>query len=182
MTRFIFTEKPSENPEFPLFSFDIYVTLHKALNRFPELATVPIHVWIQRKQKPLACISIDDDKHDIFLHSVLNHPDTPEQVIEYILIHELIHTRVPSREVNGIMKIHPPEFFEEEKRLVPERELYWAWIYIHLNGCIYPDKKHEGTIVKRNWKKSISGHRLSLEEFKRTFCIEHVLPTKQLLL
>lgn len=167
----ILNNAPIENPELSLFSFDIYATLGNAARQFPELAGKSLKVWI-RRQKTLACIFIGDNACDIFLHSVLNHNNTPEQVMHFIFTHELLHTRIPGRVVDGVMKQHPPEFWEAEKLLVPERPIYWFWIHLYLGECIRSDKKLEATIVKRNWKKSMDSRRLSMEELVDRFEIK----------
>ena len=44
-------------------------------------------------------VHVAADRHIISLHSILNHPDTPEFVIRHILIHELIHIEIPARDL-----------------------------------------------------------------------------------
>jgi hypothetical protein len=40
-----------------------------------------------------------ENRHVISLHSLFNHPDTPELVVRHILIHELLHIEIPPREL-----------------------------------------------------------------------------------
>ena len=42
---------------------------------------------------------VGENRHVISLHSMFNHPDTPELVIRHILIHELLHIEVPPRDL-----------------------------------------------------------------------------------
>jgi predicted metal-dependent hydrolase len=65
----------------------------------------------------------------IWLHDILNRPATPAQVFRHILIHELIHLTVEPREVDQKVTDHPPEFWEIERRLSPERKQVWHWIW-----------------------------------------------------
>jgi hypothetical protein len=48
---------------------------------------------------------------------VLNHPQTPRSVVEFILCHEMLHLVLPPRDVSGHLKTHPPEFWEAENRV-----------------------------------------------------------------
>ncbi|MEI6518834.1 MAG: hypothetical protein WCO98_02135 [bacterium] len=102
----------------------------------------------------LACICKSDEGYaTIFFHSILNNADTPVQVFEHIVIHELIHIRVPSREVDGKMKSHPPEFWEEEKIFSPERIYVWEWLIDNFYDVVRRDEEKEMTIVLRKWRK-----------------------------
>lgn len=107
-------------PELPYFPYDVGETLAKACARvqphFPEADFSGVGVWIV-EQDTLA--RIFRDERAIFLHGILNHPQTPEEVIEFILCHELLHLVIPSREVDGHMTSHPPEFQAMEARVYP---------------------------------------------------------------
>jgi predicted metal-dependent hydrolase len=81
-------------------------------------------------QPALACIATTKDGASIALHPILNHPDTPQEVVAFILRHELLHMLVPPRVVAGKLKMHPPEFWDEEKKMCPDRRLYWTWLKV----------------------------------------------------
>lgn len=182
MNQSIRTDKLKESLVLPFFSFDVYETLKKARRLFPELDSTLIRVWIQ-PQETLAFIRSIDTQHTIYLHEILNHPDTPEEVIEFIFIHELIHTRIPGRKIKGVMKMHPPEFIEEEKRLAPDSSNCMGWIYINLGAHIYVNKKREKIVVKKEWEKSKKGGRyLSYQEYMEKFGIKNTAPPNDMLL
>ena len=154
--------KSRKHPELPFFGFDIYSVLARAKNRLPLVANRPVALWIMN-QATLASIE-PSDKPCIFLHSILNHYQTPEMVMEFILTHELLHLLVAPKEVNGVMKQHPPEFWDAERRAFPELELAWNWLISALYPCLKPDRKKEATFVKASWKRLMRVERPSIEQ------------------
>jgi len=109
----------------------------------------------------------------IVLNSILNHPETPELVVRYIIKHELLHLVVPAREIEGRRVSHPPEFFREEDRLAPERGMMWMWLYLNFSTILTLDRELQGTTVHRRrarhlWNRS----RISLAEI-------HPLPDEE---
>jgi len=117
--------------ELSRFSFDLYDLLEEAKSIVPGVISSAVSIWILGHASLLAFIEIGDVEKKIVLHPLLNHPDTPLEVIRFILIHELIHIVIPSVEIEGRQLDHPDSFWALEKQLVPERALYWAWMYIH---------------------------------------------------
>lgn len=85
----------------------------------------------------------------IVLNSILNHPETPELVIRYIIKHELLHLVVPAREIEGRRESHPPEFFLEEDRLAPDKEIIWTWLHLNFLTILTHDRELQGTTVNR---------------------------------
>jgi hypothetical protein len=116
---------------------------------FPELTSSISFYFIRRG--PLACIWVE--KAVIYIHEVLNDSDIPKDVISLIFKHELLHMVVRPRMVDGVQKIHPPEFFENEGLIAPERQQAWDWIWVNLGFCLKPNKKKEGIYVRPNWKE-----------------------------
>jgi len=95
---------------------------------FPKLAEAPPVYFIQRST--LANITRDRwQRWSICMHAILNSPATPLFVFSYILKHELLHIQIRPREIGGRLVAHPPEFFEREHQLSPEREEAKRWIF-----------------------------------------------------
>lgn len=151
------------HPELSLLSFDLGLLLTELRTGFPQLQGRRIEVWI-RRQATLASISTDDVSSYIQLHSVLNHPDTPREVIAFILWHELLHLVIPGREVDGKWRSHPPEFWEAERVLGRNRVLPWIWLRTVLASCLRNDTRHECVWVKANWKQLMTSRRPKLIE------------------
>ena len=87
---------------------------------------------------PLATIRYDfmgDDDHVVFFHPVLNHPGTPVEVMRFVAKHELTHLVCPPRVIDGEVDSHPPEFWEHEFAVGPERYAAWAWINANFSRC-----------------------------------------------
>lgn len=154
--------KPLGNPELSFFGFNLQHSLENVRSSFPALCSKRIEVWLQM-QPTLASISYEGDAACIRLHSVLNHPHTPERVIAFILGHELLHLMIPPREINGECKSHPPEFWAAERERFPDRDIAWLWMTTFLGSCLKSDKKHECTWVKANWKRLMAEERPTME-------------------
>ncbi len=110
-------------------------------------------------QDALACIALNEgrDVSEIYLHSILSHTDTPKEVFEFIFKHELIHLVIPSREVEGKLKHHPPEFWEMEEEIAPEGTDAWHWIWNNFMLVLRRRPKLERTDVMRSWKHRYHG-------------------------
>lgn len=106
------------HPELSLLRFDVRNVLERVKSEFSALSAKRVEVWIHC-QPALACIAHEDGHACITLHSVLNHPQTSERVIAFILQHELLHLLIPPREVDGQWKSHPPEFWDAERVRIP---------------------------------------------------------------
>ncbi len=158
-------EMRSGLPEFPLFRFDLGELLAEVRAGIPGLPPGRIDVWVQRRAT-LASIEYTDAPGGIAIcmHSVFNHPDTPREVIAYVLCHELLHLCIRPREVDGRLSSHPPEFWEAEARFAPNRSSAASWLTVVLGSCLRPDRKQECTFVKPNWKHRMTGQRMSLPE------------------
>ena len=86
------------------------------------------------------------------MHQILNHSAVPIEIVDLICKHELLHLEVPPRVVDGKETNHPPEFWEREKAICPEREKSWEWIWRHLGSCLRHRPKLKEIDVTRNWK------------------------------
>jgi len=163
---------PHSQAELELLSFNTGGILSAIRqSAFPNLTAEVSHLYCVRPT--LASISkINPERYVISLHSILNTHKTPEYVIRHILIHELIHIEIPPRDLipgedDPRLKekrrgkrdcpplgpiSHPPEFWERESGLSPERESAMGWIIEQLWSFIKLDSQAERIEVKPNWR------------------------------
>lgn len=147
-------KKPIGYPEISFLSFDVLVLLAK-LQYEMELDSVgPVSFSLQTMET-LACVRWEQGKPgaDIFFHSLFNRPDVPQPVVEHVLRHELLHLKIPAREIDGKLVHHPPEFWEAEQALVPWKSASWGWMVLAFWEVIKTDLSNECTWVKRSWRK-----------------------------
>lgn len=100
----------------------------------------------------LACVYRDGNKAQIYIHQLLNHHETPFEVISFICKHELLHLRIPSGIKDGKRVHHTPEFWIAEKAICPERNKAWAWIWINLVACLKTRPRLERIDVLPLWR------------------------------
>src|SRR5690606_16360937 len=101
---------------------------------------------------PLAYIEHDfmgPERHLVVFHPVLNHPGTPPDVMRFIAKHELTHLVRRPRIIDGWYETHPPEFWEHEVAIGPERFAVWHWLRQNLKG--YARRGRWGYFVSRRW-------------------------------
>jgi hypothetical protein len=158
-------------PELSFFSFDPVCLLKRIRTDFPKIESKRLYVYVQ-SQPALACVRSDDKSAVVQVHSVLNHPDTPKEVMAFIFRHELLHLEIPAREVDGKRTSHPPEFWSAERALCPERTIAWNWLYLVLFPCLKFDPKHESAYVKSNWKRLMSADRPTVEQLSEVVNLE----------
>jgi hypothetical protein len=58
----------------------------------------------------------DATHHTVFISLLFDSPKTPDFVLDFVLFHELLHVKHPSRAMNCRMLTHTPEFRAEERR------------------------------------------------------------------
>ena len=116
---------------------------------------------------PLACIVDDDSGATIYIHRLLNNTDTPKDVVTLIIKHELLHLRIPPRTVKGKEVDHPPEFWEAERSIAPERNQAWRWIWANFMTCLKRRPRLERIDVLPSWRRAWSGHRPQLEVYQQ---------------
>jgi len=90
-------------------------------------------------EPPLASIRLDfmgRERHVVAFHPVLNHAGTPREVVRFLAKHELTHVVRRGRVVGRWYASHPPEFWEHEAAISPERYAAWAWIHRNLGRCL----------------------------------------------
>jgi hypothetical protein len=125
---------------------------------FPEIDG-PVEVRIAA-EAPLASMRPDfmgRDRHVVTFHPVLNHPETSREVVRFLAKHELTHIVCRGRFLDGWYESHPPEFWDHEHAIAPERYAAWAWIRANLGRC----SRHYrlGLAVDRRWRALRGGHR-----------------------
>jgi hypothetical protein len=113
---------------------------------------------------------VGENRYAISLHSMFNHPETPELVIRHMLIHELLHLEVPARalregEVDPRISrkkgqepqeslgpiAHPAEFWVRERELSPDRIVAMRWIFEAFWGRLEYRAREEQFRV-RKWR------------------------------
>ena len=133
-------------------SFSLQDTLEGIRSQhFPAIASAPNAYFVYHG--PLACTWIDSEKSAIYIHAILNHQETPLYVISLICKHELLHHQIVPREINGLRQQHPPEFWEAEKAIAPERDQAWGWIWETRWNWLKPRPRLERIDVRRNWRE-----------------------------
>jgi len=139
------------HPELSLLPYSLDDLLHKVRNRHFRDLDRPIHCWFSFEES-LAFIqhSLAGGPAHIHFHSLLNHPGTPSEVLEFILTHEMLHLQIPGREIDGRWVDHPPEFWNRESELVPRKRSSWAWIYANFEECLKREPKLERLLVIRS--------------------------------
>ncbi len=111
-------------------------------------------------ETPLASIRrhfMGRDRHVVTFHPVLNHPETPREVVRFLSKHELTHLVCPGRNIGGWYTAHPPEFWDHEDSIAPEQQAAWAWIHNNLRHCMRHD--HRGVVIDRRWRALRDGRR-----------------------
>lgn len=58
----------------------------------------------------------DPGPNQIILNRRMDHPGVPQFVVEYVLFHEMLHVKHPTRRSGCTLVSHSPEFRREEKR------------------------------------------------------------------
>lgn len=69
----------------------------------------------KRRRNSLRYGTFQDETQTIRISPLLDTPDVPEQFIEYIVFHEMLHAIVPSVQENGRCMHHPPAFRKLEQ-------------------------------------------------------------------
>jgi hypothetical protein len=155
-------------PCFPFVSFNLLAlsaeirTIH-----FPDVFPPPSVGFFRSsrvRSESLASVIVGESAGDIRIHEILNRSDTPREVIEHILKHELLHIVIRPRSIAGHVVKHPPEFWEAERRISPQGDLVWNWLYLALISHLKIDKKREATTIKRGWESSIIDRFPTLDE------------------
>jgi len=71
--------------------------------------------WSTRRwRRQFGCY--DPGPNQILLNRRMDHPDVPQCAVEYVLFHEMLHVKHPTRRSGCSLVSHSREFREEEKR------------------------------------------------------------------
>ena len=145
-------EKARQQPNLCFIPFSVADTLASIqASRFPELPHSVKVYFVDRGS--LACITHTETTAEIYAHQVLNHGETPREVISLMCTHLLLHIRIPPTEHDGVVNQYPPGFWEAERALCPERTAAWTWIWINLDSCLVRRRKQQRVDVRRRWKE-----------------------------
>jgi hypothetical protein len=129
-----------------------------------------IHVeWFFIRRGPIACTYRKSDPAPIYIHELLNHEETPLEVMSLIFKHELLHHVIAPREVDGKIVSHPPEFCEKEQEIAPERDDAWLWINMNFFSCLKRRDKLERIDVLPTWKTAWAQTRRSIIELRSLY-------------
>lgn len=124
-------------------------------------------------QGPLACIVFDEQSALIYIHQLLNHWQAPLAVITHVLKHELLHLCIAPAIVKNRLQHHPPEFWQQEKKISPERISAWQWIWINLGQHLKNRPRLERIDIVGKWQKTWALPKLSIEQ-----CAKLISPGK----
>jgi hypothetical protein len=156
-------------PELPCVPFNVNNLLDEVRSKhFPDLDS-RVCFWFAPTAR-LASVFQRDSEVYILAHPLLNHPDTPREVIAFVIKHELLHLSIPPREVDGERTQHPPEFWTAEASMAPDGKLAWAWIWMNLGTVLRRCPKTERTEVTKRWRRLRSLPRATLQQV--TDCYE----------
>lgn len=98
------------------------------------------------------------------MHQALNDPATPDYVFSWVIKHELLHTRVAARRVEGKWLVHPPEFWEEENRISQgDKVRAWDWLYSIFASALKQDNDFECIWVNQKRMKELLHNRYCAE-------------------
>jgi hypothetical protein len=141
-----------EQGAFQFIPFDLRAELRYVhATWFPHIRRNPSVRWAHGFG-PLACIRAPErwTFASITLNRALDRPDTPIEVLHYLLKHEFLHIEVPPVGRGPRAISHPQEFWDREAELCPEREACWRWLHENLGHCLCDIPRLEGTFVAPN--------------------------------
>jgi hypothetical protein len=95
--------------------FDLSALFDQLNTRYFESALQRPHVgWSSRGwRRQFGCY--DPGPNEILLNRRMDHPNVPQFVVEYVLYHEMLHVKHPTRRSGCSLLSHSPEFRSEEK-------------------------------------------------------------------
>jgi hypothetical protein len=128
-------QNDSVSPMLQFLDFDLSALLQQVISRdFPNLETSVSASFFKAalsQTETLANVGAGARTAKIRIHEILNRGDTPCEIIEFVLVHEVPHIVIPPREIDGRTVHHPPNFgkpnFDYSQRA--------AWPGIGSIGC-----------------------------------------------
>lgn len=96
--------------------FDLHALFEQLNQRYFAGALVRPHIgWSTRSwRRQFGCY--DPGPNQIVLNRRMDHPVVPQFVVEYVLFHEMLHVKHPTRRSGCTLLSHSPEFRREEKQ------------------------------------------------------------------
>jgi len=88
---------------------------------FFGLMARPVLGWSRRASR-LTLGHYDPSHHVIVISSLLDRPQVPKVVVEYVMFHEMLHLRYPVDHRGARRCVHTPEFKQAEKQFENLRE------------------------------------------------------------
>lgn len=140
----------SSKVEVPFVSYNI----NDMIKEYQSMLNIDnsIKVSINFRQMPTLA-SIHTENKDIMIHTILNNSETPQDVIAYIIKHELLHLIISPRMIDGKMTSHPPEFYEEQTKISPEGDEIFFWLFRKYFHYLKQDNKAECIYVLYKFPK-----------------------------
>ena len=153
-------------PQLPVCGAEIDALLHQILAaHFPENPATPAVFFGRTPTLAYIQNARSGSGAEIWMHHALNDPGTPDYVFSHVLKHELLHTRIRPREVDGKWSAHPPDFWEEEKRIAgSDRIRAWEWIYGNFTRALKRDAECECIWVNNRMMKELLHNRYFAEQ------------------
>ena len=98
--------------------FDLHALFEQLNQQYFSGALERPHIgWSTRNwRRQFGCY--DPGPHQIVLNRRMDRPGVPQFVVEYVLFHEMLHVKHPTRRSGCTLLSHSPEFRNEEKRFV----------------------------------------------------------------
>ena len=155
-------------PNLEFVPFSIHSLLDDIRRRlFPDITHSVRICFVSRG--PLACIAYNTSHATIYVHQLLNRHDTPKSVMTLFIKHELLHLRIKPSKVEGNRRAvsHPPEFWEAEKAIAPERKSAWTWIWGNFFNYLKNRPRLERIDVLPSWRRAWTMSARGVEELTR---------------
>ena len=67
------------------------------------------------------------EKDLLVISRIFDSKKVPQEIVEFLLFHEMLHIAIPVSEKNGRRRIHPPEFLQREK-MFPNYDNIQRWL------------------------------------------------------
>ena len=101
------------------------------MNYFEKPLALPILGW--SKMKSYRRLGFYDEKRNLLVISrIFDAPGVPEEIVYYLVYHEMLHIYYPSEKKNGRRIVHTAAFKKAEKRF-PEYENIQTWLKRNLS-------------------------------------------------
>ncbi|MCC7363393.1 MAG: hypothetical protein IT303_03395 [Dehalococcoidia bacterium] len=134
-------------------SIDVPALVEEVRSLYFPRVPGPVPVFFAA-HRPLACAVTASEElvfPAVYIHQVLNHPETPVEVLRFIAKHELLHLAIPPKRSGRRVQTHPREFWDAEARIAPESRLAWQWITENLGPCLARSSRAREVHITRTW-------------------------------